>query len=129
MAVSTFLMFEGAAEEAMNFYVSLFADGGVDRIERYGANGPGKEGSVLRATFTLAGQRFMCIDSPARHDFTFTPAISIFINCEDEAQLDGLVAKLGEGGKFLMPVGNYGFSRKFAWLADRFGVSWQVNLP
>ena len=126
--VTTFLMFEGDAEEAMTFYVSLFEDGEVVHITRYGAEGPGKEGSVQHATFSLAGQQFMCIDSPAKHDFTFTPAVSIFVQCADEAELDRLYAALGERGAELMPLGDYGFSTKFGWVNDRFGVSWQLNL-
>jgi predicted 3-demethylubiquinone-9 3-methyltransferase (glyoxalase superfamily) len=127
--ITTFLMFEGSAEEAMTFYLSLFDDAEVVGIKRYGADGPGKEGTVQRATFTLAGQQYMCIDSPAPHAFTFTPAVSLFVNCVDEAEIDRLYAALGEGGTELMPLGSYGFSAKFGWINDRFGVSWQLNLP
>jgi predicted 3-demethylubiquinone-9 3-methyltransferase (glyoxalase superfamily) len=126
---TTFLMFEGKAEEAMTFYTSTFKDSKVIAITRYGKEGPGPEGSVVHATFSLGGQEFMAIDSPAKHAFTFTPSISIFVNCEDEAELDGAAEKLVEGGKFLMPPDNYGFSKKFAWVADRFGVTWQLTLP
>ncbi|MYX28181.1 VOC family protein [Streptomyces sp. SID8381] len=127
--ITTFLMFEGRAEEAMGFYVSLFDDAEIVSITRYGAEGPGPEGSVQHATFSLAGQEFMCIDSPARHEFTFTPAISLFVQCADEAEIDRLYAALGQQGAELMPLGDYGFSRKFGWVNDRFGVSWQLNLP
>jgi predicted 3-demethylubiquinone-9 3-methyltransferase (glyoxalase superfamily) len=127
--ITTFLMFEGNAEEAMTFYLSLFTDAEVVNINRYGAEGPGAEGSVQQATFTLAGQPFMCVDSPMKHGFTFTPAISLFVRCADEAELDRLYAALAEGGAELMPLGNYGFSPKFGWVNDRFGVSWQLNLP
>jgi predicted 3-demethylubiquinone-9 3-methyltransferase (glyoxalase superfamily) len=127
--ISTFLMFADKAEEAMNFYVSLFADGAVTSIQRYGPGGPGPEGSVMHASFTLNGQRFMCIDSSMTHDFTFTPAMSVFVDCEAEADVDDLFRKLADGGKVLMPLDRYPFSRKFAWLADKFGVSWQINLP
>ncbi|MEV8070717.1 VOC family protein [Streptomyces sp. NPDC085995] len=127
--ITTFLMFEGRAEEAMGFYVSLFDDAEIVSITRYGAEGPGAEGSVQHATFSLAGQEFMCIDSPARHEFTFTPAISLFVQCADEAEIDRLYAALGQQGAELMPLGDYGFSRKFGWVNDRFGVSWQLNLP
>jgi predicted 3-demethylubiquinone-9 3-methyltransferase (glyoxalase superfamily) len=126
--ITTFLMFEGNAEEAMTFYMSLFDGAEVVSINRYGADGPGAEGSVQRATFSLAGQQFMCIDSPASHEFTFTPAISLFVQCENEAELDRLFAALAEEGTQLMPLGNYGFSAKFGWVNDRFGVSWQLNL-
>lgn len=127
--ITTFLMFEGDAEEAMSFYVSLFDDAEVVGITRYGPEGPGREGSVQQATFSLAGQRFMCIDSPAKHDFGFTPAVSLFVQCEDEAEIDRLYAALAERGAELMPPGDYGFSAKFGWVNDRFGVSWQLNLP
>jgi predicted 3-demethylubiquinone-9 3-methyltransferase (glyoxalase superfamily) len=121
-------MFEGKAEEAMTFYVSLFKGSQVTRIEKYGPGGPGAEGSVKKAEFTLAGHHMACIDSPMKHAFTFTPSTSLFVECEDEAELDRAFAALSEGGSVLMPRGNYGFSTKFAWLNDRFGVSWQLNL-
>ncbi|MEU1403936.1 VOC family protein [Streptomyces sp. NPDC005728] len=126
--ITTFLMFEGNAEEAMAFYVSLFDDAEVVSITRYGADGPGKDGSVQHATFSLAGEQFMCIDSPAQHGFTFTPAISLFVQCENEAEIDRLYAALVEQGAELMPLGDHGFSTKFGWVNDRFGVSWQLNL-
>jgi predicted 3-demethylubiquinone-9 3-methyltransferase (glyoxalase superfamily) len=125
--VTTFLMFDGRAEEAMNFYVSLFR-GQVTRLEKYGPGEPGKEGSIKKADFILAGHRLACIDSPIKHAFTFTPSISLFVECADEAEFDRACAALSVGGAVLMPPGNYGFSSKFAWLNDRFGVSWQLNL-
>lgn len=127
--ITTFLMFEGRAEEAMNFYVSLFPDSSITHVERYGKEGPGKEGSVLRATFTLSGQSFMCIDSPAHHQFTFTPAISLYVDCGSKEEIDRLAAELAKSGSELMPLDSYPFSKRFAWIADRFGVSWQLNLP
>ena len=69
-----------------------------------------------------------CIDSPIKHGFTFTPSMSLFVECEDEAEMDAAFARLSQGGAVLMPPGNYGFSTKFVWLNDRFGVSWQLNL-
>ena len=126
--ITPFLMFEGAAEAALTFYVSLFPGATVDRIERYAPGEPGPEGSVKTAAFTLLGQEFRCIDSPAKHAFTFTPSVSVFVDCESEAELDGLFARLSEGGKVYMPVGSYGFSTRFAWVGDRFGLSWQLNV-
>ncbi|MEV7690149.1 VOC family protein [Streptomyces bungoensis] len=126
--ITTFLMFEGDAEDAMTFYTSLFDDAEVVGITRYGADGPGKEGSVQHATFSLAGQQLMCIDSPVEHGFTFTPAVSLFVQCEDEAEIDRLYAALAEQGTVLMPLGDHGFSARFGWVNDRFGVSWQLNL-
>jgi predicted 3-demethylubiquinone-9 3-methyltransferase (glyoxalase superfamily) len=126
--VVTQLMFEGTAEEAMTFYVSLFGGSEVTRVERYGPGGPGAEGSVMRAEFTLAGHRMACIDSPVKHAFTFTPSMSLFVDCQDEAELDAAFGRLAAGGAVLMPLGNYGFSARFGWVQDRFGVSWQLNL-
>jgi predicted 3-demethylubiquinone-9 3-methyltransferase (glyoxalase superfamily) len=126
--VSTFLMFEGKAEEAMTFYVSLFKGSEVTRVEKYGPGEPGAAGSVKKADFTLAGHKMACIDSPMKHAFTFTPSTSLFVECEDEAELDRAFAALSAGGAVLMPPANYGFSTKFTWLNDRFGVSWQLNL-
>jgi len=126
--VSPFLMFEGRAEEAMNFYVSLFEDGKVLEVLRYGAGEPGKEGSVKRASFSVSGLTVMCIDSPIKHGFTFTPAISLFVTCRSDDQIERLSAAFSDGGSILMPLGDYGFSRRFAWVSDRFGVSWQLNL-
>jgi predicted 3-demethylubiquinone-9 3-methyltransferase (glyoxalase superfamily) len=127
--VTPFLMFEGRAEEAMDFYVSLFPDSEVVSIARYGPGQPGTEGSVTHAVFTVAGQRVMCIDSAVRHGFTFTPSFSLFVDCESEEELDRAFAALAEGGAVMMPLGDYGFSRRFGWCSDRFGVSWQLNLP
>lgn len=129
-SIQPFLMFQGEqAEAAMNFYASLFPDTRITDIQRYGPAAAGKEGSVLRATLSIAGQSVMCIDSPVKHAFTFTPAFSFFIDCSSEAEQSKLVTALSEHGAVLMPLANYGFSRKFAWVNDRFGVSWQLNLP
>ena len=124
----TFLMFEGKAEAAMTFYVSLFKDAEIVTIRRYGPGEFGKEGSVLQAHFTLGAQHFMCIDSPMPHAFTFTPATSIFVACETGDEVERLFAALSEGGQVLMPLGDYPFSPKYAWISDRFGVSWQLAL-
>lgn len=128
MQVRPFLMFEGKAEEAMRFYVSLFPSAAITGIVRYGPNEAGPEGSVMRAAFTLAGQAVMCIDSFVAHGFTFTPAFSFFVSCDSEEEFGRLAAALSEGGSTLMPPGDYGFSRRFAWVSDRYGVSWQLNL-
>ncbi|MDR4949761.1 VOC family protein [Neobacillus cucumis] len=128
--VIPFLMFQdGNAEEAMNFYTSIFEDSRITNIVRYGANEAGPEGTVMQATFTLKGQEFMCIDSFVKHQFSFTPSFSIYVTCNTEEELDNFYEKLNEGGHALMPLNNYGFSKKFGWVNDRFGVSWQLNLP
>lgn len=128
-AVLPFLMFEGRAEEAMGYYISVFADGEVLEINRYGAGGPGPEGTVITAKFRVGGQTVMCSDSPVKHAFTFTPSISLFVTVDSEDEIRRLAAALDAGEKVFMPLDNYGFSTLFAWVQDRFGVSWQINLP
>jgi predicted 3-demethylubiquinone-9 3-methyltransferase (glyoxalase superfamily) len=127
--ITTFLMFEGRAEEAMNFYISLFDGSRIVDMARYGPNGPGKEGTVLMATVALAGQEFICIDSAIEHDFTFTPSVSLFVTCQSEEEIARLAAALGDGGQVMMPLDKHAFAQKFTWLSDRFGVSWQLMLP
>ncbi|WP_338447686.1 VOC family protein [Niallia oryzisoli] len=128
--VTPFLMFQdGNAEEAMNFYISLIEDSKITSIVRYGAKEAGEEGTVMHATFSLKGQEFMCIDSNIKHQFSFTPSFSIFLTCSSDEEIENLYEKLIEGGQALMPLGDYGFSKKFGWLNDRFGVSWQLTLP
>jgi predicted 3-demethylubiquinone-9 3-methyltransferase (glyoxalase superfamily) len=126
--ITTFLMFEGQAEAALNFYISLFNDSKVITISRYGPNEAGAEGSVMHATFSLNGQLFMAIDSYVKHGFTFTPAMSLYVACETEQEIDTLFAKLSAGGKVMMPLDKYPFSSKFGWVGDQFGVSWQLSL-
>ncbi|TCP48559.1 putative 3-demethylubiquinone-9 3-methyltransferase (glyoxalase superfamily) [Tamaricihabitans halophyticus] len=127
--ITTFLMFEGKqAEAAMNFYVSLFADGAILSMTHYGPESGPLARQVQHATFTIAGQRLMCIDSSMPHDFGFTPAVSLYVQCDTAEEIDRLYAALSEGGGELMPLDSYGFSAKFGWLTDRFGVSWQLNL-
>ena len=130
--LSPFLMFcgdqAGRAEEAVNRYCTIFPDSRVLSLDRYGPGEPGREGTVRTAVFELGGRRVMAIDSDGPHAFTFTPAISIWVDCSSEEELDKLSGSLGEGGSFLMPVGDYGFSRRFCWVADRYGVTWQLNL-
>ena len=126
--ITTFLMFEGKAEEAMNYYLSVFNQAEILNINRYGADGPGAEGTVAHATFSLYGQVFMCIDSNVKHDFTFTASISLYIACTTEDEIDRRFEKLSQGGTVLMPLATYPFSQKFGWVADKYGVSWQLNL-
>ena len=127
--IQPFLMFqEGNAEEAINFYISLFPDSAVTDITRYAAGEQGPAGTVKLARFTLAGQSVMCIDSPVKHNFSFTPSFSFFVTCESEEEIGRLASTLLEGGAALMPLDNYGFSKQFAWVNDRYGVSWQMNL-
>ena len=126
--ITTFLMFTGQAEAAMTLYTSLFQRSEILNLTRYGANDMGAEGTIQHATFTLNGQEFMAIDSSAVHAFTFTPSISLYVRCENEEEIDRVFAALSVDGQILMPLDQYPFSKKFGWLADRYGVSWQLSL-
>jgi len=126
--IATMLMFGGQAEEAISFYAGLFGDSSIESIERYGPDYPGPEGQVVHARFRLKGQLVMAMDSHVEQPFTFTPSSSFFVMCEDEAEVDRLAAGLSEGGSFVMPLDTYPFARKYAWVQDRFGVSWQLML-
>jgi predicted 3-demethylubiquinone-9 3-methyltransferase (glyoxalase superfamily) len=127
--IITFLTFQkNDAEQAMNLYVGLFDNSKIIDLKRWGKDGPGNEGAVMHATFELNGQKFMCSDSPPVHNWDFTPAVSIYVECENEEELEKLFSKLSENGAVAMPLDNYGFSQKFGWVVDRFGVSWQLNL-
>ena len=126
--IATFLTFQDYnAEEAMHFYISLFENSKVLEIERHGKDGPAKDGSILFAKFELNGSLFACSDSPAIHDWNFTPAVSNFVECKSEEEIQQLFTKLAENGEVMMPIDNYGWSTKFAFVADKYGVSWQLN--
>lgn len=126
--VTPFLMFEGQANEAMQFYTQLFQPAGILNAVHYGQDSP-QAGQVQLARFQVKGQEIMCIDSGLHHEFTFTPAFSLYVNCGSLDELKTLYAALSEGGGVLMPLGDYGFSQQFSWVNDRYGVSWQLNLP
>lgn len=116
--IATFLWFDDRAEEAANFYVSTFRDSGQDAAIgdtfRYGDSGPRPKGTVMTVAFTLAGQDFIALNGGPH--FTFSPAISLFVKCADQAEVDRLWERLSEGGK----------TEQCGWLKDRFGVSWQI---
>ncbi len=127
--IATFLTFQKEdAEEAMNFYMSLFDNSKIVDLKRWGEGAPGKAGTIMHATFTLNGKLFMCSDSPPIHAWDFSPAVSNYVQCADEHELEKLFAALSVDGQVMMPVNNYGFSQKFGWVQDKFGVSWQLNL-
>jgi predicted 3-demethylubiquinone-9 3-methyltransferase (glyoxalase superfamily) len=127
MKATPFLMFQGQAKAALALYSEVFPDYEELLLQEH-TEGP-QAGEVAMARIRVGGLEIMLYDSPPVHDFTFTPSTSTFIECDDEAQLRALAERLGEGGKVLMPVDNYGFSTLFTWIGDRFGVSWQLNLP
>ena len=132
ISISTFLMFHGEqhgkAEDAMKLYTSVFANSAILSVNRWGPGEPGTPGFVKIARFSINGVQFMASDSAVDHNFSFTPSISMFVECESDAELQAAFDALSDGGMALMPLDNYGFSTRFGWLQDRYGVSWQLNL-
>jgi len=112
----------------MSFYVSLFPDGEITDVVRYGPGEAGAEGTIAKASFSVGSQTVLCTDSIVKHAFTFTPAFSLFVDFESDQEIERVSSALLQGGAALMPLGAYGFSRRFAWINDRYGVSWQLNL-
>lgn len=112
--ITPFLWFDGNAEEAMNLYVSIFKNSKIVSVTRYGEAGPGPKGTVMSATFQLEGQDFYALNGGPQ--FTFSPAISFFVNCETQKEVDELWEKLSEGGE----------KQRCGWLKDKYGVSWQI---
>jgi predicted 3-demethylubiquinone-9 3-methyltransferase (glyoxalase superfamily) len=112
--ITPFLWFDGKAEEAMNFYVSIFKNSKVVSVSRYGEAGPAPKGTVMSATFQLDGQEFLALNGGPL--FQFTPAISFFVNCETQDEVDELWEKLSAGGE----------RQKCGWLKDKYGLSWQI---
>ena len=112
--ITPFLWFDGKAEEAANFYTSLFKNSKILNIARCGEAGPGPKGTVMVATFQIEGQEFMALNGGPH--YTFSPAISFLVSCETQAEVDELWEKLSAGGSEL----------QCAWLKDKFGVSWQI---
>jgi len=127
-SVTPFLMFQGNAVEALHFYQELFVDLHVLSMEQYGEADGELNGKIRLALIELHGQQVQMIDSPVAHNFDFTPSFSFYLNCDSEEELDMLSAKISAAGQTLMPADNYGFSRRFAWVNDGFGVSWQLNV-
>jgi predicted 3-demethylubiquinone-9 3-methyltransferase (glyoxalase superfamily) len=126
--VSPFLMFEGQAGEALELYAEAFEDAEIAEVRRYGDDGSDAAGKVEHAVLRIGEREVRVIDSPAEHDFGFTPAVSLFVDLDSAAEVDAAFAKLSAGGQVLMPLDAYPFSPRFAWIADRFGVSWQLSV-
>lgn len=112
--ITPFLWFDGRAEEAVEFYTSIFRDSKIVSMTRYGKAGPGPEGSVMTASFQIEGQEFVALNGGPQ--YTFTPAISFVVNCETQDEVDGLWGKLSAGG----------VEHPCGWIEDKFGVSWQI---
>lgn len=124
-----FFMFQGGvAQAALDLYIATFPDSRMMKVAHYGAGEHGPAGTIKVATFTICGREFMCSDSPVSHQFSFTPSSSTFVDFDSVEDLERAFSALCEGGQVLMAPGNYGFSRRFGWLTDRFGVSWQLNV-
>ncbi|MEO8560875.1 MAG: VOC family protein [bacterium] len=113
--ITTFLWFDDDAEEAMTLYVSIFRNSKILNVSRYPASGPGEQGKVITATFQLEGQQFMALNGGPQ--FKFTEAISLFVSCETQAEVDELWGKLTANG---------GAESQCGWLKDKFGLSWQI---
>ncbi|HAV11701.1 MAG TPA: hypothetical protein DCX32_04160 [Candidatus Moranbacteria bacterium] len=128
--ITPFLWFEDKAEEAVDFYVSIFKNSKIGSVARYDAassKASGRpEGSVMTVDFELEGQDFVALNGGPY--FEFTPAVSLTVNCQTREELDGLWEKLFDGGTVLMELGKYPFSERYGWLNDKFGMSWQLNL-
>ena len=112
--ITPFLWYDGQAEEAANFYVSIFKNSRILNVSRYGEAGPGAKGSAMSVTFELDGQRFIALNGGPH--FKFTPAISFFVDCQDQQEVDDLWNKLSLGGRI----------DQCGWLQDKFGLSWQI---
>lgn len=112
--ITPFLWYDSQAEEAVNFYVSVFKNSRILNLSRYGDAGPGPKGSVMSVTFELDGQRFIALNGGPH--FKFTPAISFFVDCKDQQEVDELWNKLSAGGR----------TDHCGWLQDKFGLSWQI---
>ena len=127
-SITPFLMFTGNAGAALELYTSVFPDSEIEEIEPDDLGEGETDGMALPTIFRLQNQRFMCIDSPVEHAFSFTPAISLFVDFQSVDELERVYARLSEDGQVLMPLDAYPFSQRFTWINDRFGVSWQLNL-
>lgn len=112
--ITPFLWFDHEAEEAMNFYVSIFKNSKVGNVSRYGEAGPGPKGSAMSVSFQLEGQEFYALNGGPLYNFT--PAISLFVSCETQQEVDELWEKLSEGGS----------KDRCGWLKDKYGLSWQI---
>lgn len=124
--ITPFLWFEHQAEQASRFYTTVFRISSLGSVTYYADSGPGPAGSVMTVSFMLEGLHFTALNGGPI--FQFTPTVSFFVSCATEGELDGIWDKLSENGSILMPLQKYPFSDKFGWVADQFGINWQLNL-
>jgi predicted 3-demethylubiquinone-9 3-methyltransferase (glyoxalase superfamily) len=124
--ITPFIWFNEQTEEAVHFYTSLFKNSKVDRITRFGDYMPGPQGKVLTANFRLDGLELMALNGGP--EYSINPAISFFVYCQTPEEIDALWKNLSAGGQVMMELDRYPFSEKFGWVADRYGVSWQLDL-
>lgn len=120
--ISPFLVFNGNAEEAMNFYISIFDDAKIESLIHQ------ENGYVMHATFTLDGQTFMATDNSDGEAIPFTAALSFFVLCDTEEEIDRIFEHLLRDGKIIMDLAVTPFSLKFGWVEDKYGISWQISL-
>lgn len=120
-----FITIEKRAQEALDFYETIFPSFSLHSLKHH--DEPHSD-LIMLATFTIKGQEVMISDSFVSHEWGITPGISFFITLENEEELHSLASAISDQGKVYMPAGNYGFSKLFAWVEDRFGVNWQLNI-
>ena len=120
-----FITIEQRAQEALDFYSATFPSFVLHSLQHHAE----PHGAlIMLATFSIRGQELMISDSPIKHEWGITPGVSFFLDIEEEATLLSLVKKISAKGKVMMPPGNYGFSKQFAWVEDPFGINWQLNV-
>lgn len=118
----------GRTEEAVRFYTSIFPNSKILSLEDHPSEGSDQARPLKNARFTIDGEEVRAFDGGRTHGFGFTPAISLWYECRDETQQSALFSALLQGGRELMPLSNYGFSKRYGWVQDKFGVTWQLNL-
>lgn len=140
MKTTTFLTFVGdqcgKAEEAINFYTSIFPNSGINSLIKYSEGEAGGTPELIKyGVFTLNGTEYMVSESNFNHDWSFTPGVSLFVACNSEDEIQTLFGALSSnGGQIMVPLddykgsGDYGFGKKFGWCEDKYGISWQLNL-
>ncbi len=125
----TLLIFNGQAESALHFYISIFAGANIVYLKKYTAAGPGPEGTIRQAQFSLGGTQYLCMDQQPGKPFHLTRAVSLYVRCGSLQELEEHFRQLSDRGHVWMAPASYAFSNHFCWVRDRFGVSWQLDVP